>query len=128
MNTLLWVALIVEAPAGMGFLLVPGAILGPMGVTLGVEAMVFARLLGSALIGFSVLLWLARRSNTLEFKKATLYSLLPYYLACPIVLAMAQLAGMMNAMGWSLVGVHVILLVWVGYYVAQYIRPGAAAQ
>lgn len=47
MNKLFKVTLIVEAIFGIGFVIVPGAMLGPFGVTLNAIATSFVRLFGS---------------------------------------------------------------------------------
>jgi hypothetical protein len=119
MDTLFLVALIVEALFGIGFLVVPGPMLGPFGVTLNAAATTFARLFGSALISFPFLLWFARESDKPEFKKGVIYSLFAYYLLSTIILVITQLAGLMNSLGWIVIGIHVILLVWFGYFVIK---------
>jgi hypothetical protein len=50
MDTLFLVAMIVEALFGIGFVLVPGPMLNPFGVSLNDVATTFARLFGSGLI------------------------------------------------------------------------------
>ncbi len=119
MNMLFLVSLIVEAIFGIGFVIAPGALLGPMGVTLNDIATTFARLFGSALLSFPVLLWFARKSDKPEFKKGVVNSLFVYYLISTILLVIAEIGGQMNAMGWSVVGLHVILLVWFGYFLIK---------
>ena len=119
MDTLFFVALIVEALFGIGFLIVPGPMLGPFGLTLDIAATTFARLFGSAIISFPVLLWFARRSTQPEFKKGVIYSLSAFYLVSTIILVITQLAGLMNGLGWIVVGVHGILLVWFGYFLVK---------
>jgi hypothetical protein len=119
MNTLFLVAMIVEAIFGIGFLAVPGIMMGPLGVTLDVNATIFARLFGSTLISFSILLWLARKSSEAESTKPVVYSLFAYFLISSVILVMAQLAGVMNAMGWGVVGIHLVLLVWFGYFLVR---------
>jgi hypothetical protein len=118
-DTLFLVALIVEAIFGIGFVLVPAAMLGPFGVTFTDIGATFARLFGSALITFPILLWFARRSDKPEFKKGVVYSLLPYYLVSTILLVIAQLAGLVNALGWIVICIHVVLLVWFGYFAVK---------
>jgi hypothetical protein len=68
-DTLFIVALIIEALFGIGFVIAPVAMLGPFGVTFNAIAATFARLFGSALISFPMLLWFARKSDKPEFKK-----------------------------------------------------------
>jgi hypothetical protein len=119
MDTLFLVALIVEAIFGIGFVLAPGAMLGPFGVTLNAIATTFARLFGSALISYPVLLWFARRSDKPEFKKGVAYSLFAYYVVSAVLLVIAQLTGQMNVLGWSVIVIHVVLLVWFGYFLVK---------
>jgi hypothetical protein len=119
MNVLFLVSLIVEAIFGLGFLFVPGALLVPMGVTLNEVATTFARLFGSALLSFPVLLWFARKSDKVEFKKGVVKSLFVYYLVSAILLLITELRGQMNAMGWSVVILHVVLTVWFGYFLVK---------
>jgi len=119
MNILFLVALIVEAIFGIGFVLTPGALLGPMGVTLNEIATTFARLFGSAIISFPILLWFARKSDKAEFRKGVVKSLFVYYLVSTILLLITELRGQMNTMGWSVVILHVVLTVWFGYFLVK---------
>jgi hypothetical protein len=116
MNTLFIVYLIVEAIFGIGFIFAPGIMLDPMGVTLDETSTTFARLFGSALISFPVLLFFARRSASAEFKRGVVYSLFIYLIASTIILLITQLKGQMNAMGWTIIILHLVFLLWFGYY------------
>jgi hypothetical protein len=119
MNTLFMVTMIVEALFALGFIIAPGAMLGPFGVILNDTATTFARLFGSAILSFPVLLWSARKSNKPEFKKGVVKSLFTYYLVSSVFLVMAQLAGQMNVLGWSVIGIHAVLLLWFGYFLVK---------
>ncbi len=119
MRTLFLVTLVLEALVGIGFLLAPAVLLGPFGVTLTDIATPFARLFGSAVISFPILLWFARRSGNPEFKKGVVYSLFAYFLVSTVVLVVIQLAGLMNALGWGLIGIHAALSVWFGYFIVK---------
>jgi hypothetical protein len=123
MNTLFLVALIVEALFGIGFVLVPGPMLGPFGMTFNPIATAFARLFGAALLGYTILLWFARKSDKPESKKGVVYSLFTYYLVSTILLVITQLAGLMNALGWGVIGIHMVLLVWFGYFLVSRSAP-----
>jgi hypothetical protein len=116
MNTLFIVYLIVEAIFGIGFIFAPGILLDPMGVTLDETSTTFARLFGSALISFPVLLFFARRSASAEFKRGVVYCLFIYLIASTIILLITQLKGQMNAMGWTIIILHLVFLLWFGYY------------
>jgi len=116
MNTLFLVSMIFELIFGIGFILVPAKLLGPMGVILNETAATFARLFGTAIISFPVLLFFARTSEKIEFKKGVVRSMFVYYLLSSIVLLQTQLAGKMNAMGWSVVVLHLVFTLWFGFY------------
>ena len=119
MNTLFVVTLVIEALFAIGFIIAPGAMLGQFGVTLNDIATTFARLFGSALLSFPILLWFARKSGKPEFKKGVVYSLFAYYLVSTVLLVIAEAAGQMNVLGWSVVGIHLILLLWFGYFLVK---------
>jgi len=119
MNTLFLVALIVEALFGIGFLIVPGPMMAPFGVTLDDTAIIFARMFGSAIITFPILLWFSRKYASAETRKIVVYTLFAYFLLSTIILLVTQLGGMMNGLGWIIIGIHTVLLVWFGYYLLK---------
>ena len=116
MNTLFLVYLIVEAIFGIGFLFVPGLLMDPMGLTLDETSTTFARMVGSLIISLPVLLFFARKSASSEFKRGVVYCIFTYLLASTIILLITQIKGLMNAMGWSVVILHLVFLLWFGYY------------
>ena len=116
MNTLFLVYLIVEAIFGIGFLFVPGLMMDPMGVTLDETSATFARLFGSLIISMPVLLFFARKSASSEFKRGVVYCIFTYLLVSTIILLITQLKGLMNPMGWGIVILHFVFMLWFGYY------------
>jgi hypothetical protein len=119
MNLFLLVALIFEAVFAIGFLFIPGVLLGTFGVTLDETSTVLAHLFGSALLAFPFLLWFARKSAQLAFKKAAAFTLFVYYLVSTMLLLSTQLRGLMNPAGWSVVVLHILLTLWSGYYILK---------
>lgn len=117
MNTLFLVYLIVEAIFGIGFLFVPGLLMDPMGLTLDETSTTFARMVGSLIISLPVLLFFARKSASSEFKRGVVYCIFTYLLASTIILLITQIKGLMNAMGWSVVILHLVFLLWFGYFI-----------
>jgi hypothetical protein len=117
MNTLFLVYLIVEAIFGIGFLFMPDLMMGPMGVTLDETSTNFARLFGSLIISIPVLLYLARKSASMEFKRGVIYCVFIYLLLSTVLLLISQLKGSMNSMGWSIVFLHLGFMLWFGYYI-----------
>ncbi|MBN2523589.1 MAG: hypothetical protein JXB24_09965, partial [Bacteroidales bacterium] len=51
-----------------------------------------------------------------EFKRGVVYCIFTYLLASTIILLITQIKGLMNAMGWSVVILHLVFLLWFGYY------------
>jgi hypothetical protein len=122
MNVLFTVTMIIESLFALGFIIAPGAMLGRFGVTLDAAATTIARMFGSALIGFPILLWHVRKSTELQFRRAAVRSMFAYYLISCYPLLSAQLKGQMNSMGWSVIGLHAALLAWYGYYLVKWAR------
>jgi len=122
MNTLFIVYLIVEVIFGFGFLFVPGLMMDPMGVTLDETSTTFARLFGSLIISIPVLLFFARKSASPEFKRGVVYSVFIYLLSSTIILLITQIKGLMNAMGWSIVILHLVFMLWFGYYLINQVK------
>jgi hypothetical protein len=122
MNTLFLVYLIVEAIFGIGFLFVPGLMMDPMGVTLDETSTTFARLFGSLIISLPVLLFFARKSASTEFKIGVVYCIFIYLFASTIILLITQIKGLMNALGWSIVILHLVFMLWSGYYLINQVK------
>jgi hypothetical protein len=116
MNALFLVYLIVEAIFGIGFLFAPALIMGPMGVTLDETSTTFARLFGTLIISIPVLLFFARKSSSAEFRRGVVYCIFTYLLLSTILLLITQLKGLMNPMGWGIVILHFVFMLWFGYY------------
>ena len=117
MNTLFLVYLIAEVIFGVGFLLSPGLMMDPMGVTLDETSTTFARMFGSIIISIPVLLFFVRKSQSTEFRRAVVYCAFTYLLLSTIILLINQLKGLMNPLGWGIVMIHFIFMVWFGYYI-----------
>ncbi|MCU0377382.1 MAG: hypothetical protein MUC78_03900 [Bacteroidales bacterium] len=117
MNTLFLVYLIAEVIFGVGFLLSPGLMMDPMGVTLDETSTTFARMFGSLIISIPVLLFFVRKSQSTEFRRAVVYCAFTYLLLSTIILLINQLKGLMNPLGWGIVMIHFIFMVWFGYYI-----------
>jgi hypothetical protein len=121
MNTLFLVSMIAEAIFGIGFIFIPALLMGPMGVSLDETSTNFARMFGTAIVSIPVLIFFARKSANTEFKRGAVYLLFTYMLGSTIILLIAQINGMMNTMGWGIIVLHLVFLVWSGYFL---INPG----
>ncbi len=116
MNALFLVYLIVEAIFGIGFLFIPDLMMGPLGVTLDETSTTFARLLATLIISIPVLLFFVRKSTSTEFRRGVIYCIFSYLLLSTILLLITQLKGLMNPLGWSIVILHFVFMLWFGYY------------
>ena len=119
MDILFLVAFIIEFVFGIGFLIAPGPMLDPFGVILNATATTFACLFGSSLISISIILWFARRFGQTLLKTGVVYSLFAFYLVSTIILLLTEFAGLMNVLGWIVISIHLILLIWFGYFVFE---------
>jgi hypothetical protein len=119
MDILFIVAMIVTGLFGLGFLFAPAALLVTLGITVDSAAGALARLFGSLLIAQPFLLWFARKSNQPGYKLGVAYCLFTYFLISSILLVTFQLQGLLNGLGWVIIGLHAILAVWFGYFVVK---------
>jgi len=108
--------MIVEAIFGIGFLIFPAYMMEPMGVSLDETSTSFARMFGSLIISIPVLIFYARRSSNSGFRRAVVYSAGIYLFVSTIFLLKNQIEGLMNSLGWSIVLLHFVFLLWFGYY------------
>ena len=87
-----------------------------MGVTLDETSLTFAMMFGSLIISIPILMFFARRSTNLEFKKGVIYCASVYLFVSTIILLITQIKGLMNSLGWSIVLLHFAFFLWFGYY------------
>jgi hypothetical protein len=119
MDTLFLVTFVITVLFGLVFIIIPGALLGVLGVSVEAAGTALARLFGSALLGFPILLWFGRLSHNKILRKGLVYSLFVYFLISLVVLTLAMLNRLMNALGWSVVALHALLAAWFGYFLVK---------
>lgn len=119
MQILLTAAMVVEAVFGLGFTLAPDMLLGRMGVTLIPASDGLARLFGTALLSLTLLLWLARRSESAPLRRGAALTLLAYYLLSGACFLALVLGGVLNSMGWGAVLLHLFFAAWCGWVLAK---------
>ena len=112
MNTLFLVATILEGLVVVVFVALPGPFFGPLGVRLDDSGVLLARLFASGLAALVVLLWHARSSADAALRHVAVQALFAYFLVSAVALAVAQAGGLMNALGWALVAIHVAFAAW----------------
>ncbi len=102
---------------GLGLLIIPIQLMATYGLTLDSNGTMMSRILGAALTAYALIFWLNRHIPATD--KAWFNFLLTSFIynivVFPIVL-MATLDGVMNSMGWMLVGLHFFLAAAFGYF------------
>src|SRR5688572_15412961 len=110
---------------GAGFVLAPGAVFGLYGVALDAAGVMLARVAGAAVLALAVLAWLSRDAAGSEPGRAAATALLCFFVVKTTVTVLAQLGGVFNALGWSIVALDAALLLAHAY--ALFARRGTAA-
>lgn len=114
-RSLLTVKAAVCAVFGLQLLFVPSFLLELLGTTVGDGGTVMARAYGAALLGTLVLTWFARNAAESEARQPILLDLLVYDAIGLVVMLVAVLSGVLNALAWGIVFVYLFFSVGSGY-------------
>lgn len=118
--------MIIKAMVCLGFgillLVVPGSLMAFWGVSLDSGGEFMARLYGASVIGNLFLTWFAKNDSGSEALRASVLALFVYDAIGFIVSLMAVLAGVMNPLGWVVVGLYLFLALGFGYF--QFAKHG----
>lgn len=109
---------------GIPLLLVPAILVSFYGVILGPGGIFFTRIYGGALLGILALCWFARNDTGSEALRAIVLFGFLYDGINFIVSLLAQLSGLMNLLGWSIVAIYLLLALGFGYF--QFMKPIAS--
>jgi len=90
--------------------------MGPMGVTLDATSTTFTWMFATAIVSIPVLFYFARRSANTDFKRGAVYLIFTYMFTSTFILLITQINGLINAMGWSIIILHIVFVLWAGYY------------
>jgi hypothetical protein len=121
LSNLLVVSAVISAAFGVAFLVASGPVAAIYGITLDKAGMVVAQLFGAALVAFAVLNWFARNVTDPDARQALVLSNLVGLVIGFVVLLIAQLGGIANALGWSTVAIYLLLAL--GFAYIQFMRP-----
>ena len=75
-----------------------------------------AQLLGAALLGFAVILWLCKDAEDSSVRQAILLGLFVAEAVGFVVALIIQLGGSINALGWSTVIIYLLAALGFGYF------------
>ena len=117
LRTLLLAAGLLALFFGLGFLLVPRALLPLYGVTAEPTIVLMARFFGSALVQLGSMLYLIRDVSDITTRRGVVIGSFLGSLAGFVVSLTAQFWGLVNSFGWSTVVIYGLLLVGYGFFV-----------
>ena len=121
LNTLLLVAGVLALAFGLGFLLVPAAVLPLYGIKADPATALMSRFFGAALVHVGAGLYLLREVREAGIQRGLIVAGVVGSAAGLAVALMGQLSGVVNAMGWSTVAIYGLLLL--GYASHLRARP-----
>ena len=108
---------------GGGFTLAPKLFMSLYGISLAdSEAIFVARLFGAALLIYCFVAWFARDAEDSVARRAIVLGFFLTGIVGAIVSLLGQLSGVMNALGWLVVGLYLVL-VGGGYGYFYFIKP-----
>ena len=109
---------------GIILVLTPATMLSLHGVAQDPGERLMAQYFGSALIAIGLLTWFARNVADSEAQRAIILALLISDVIGVIVSVLGTVSGAMNAVGWSAVGIYLLLALGFAYF--QFVKPGAS--
>ncbi len=101
---------------GLGFLLAPESLLSAYGATTDAELVQMARFFGSAMLGYAVPTWFARKTEESEARRAIILSLILSFAVGFVVALQGQLSGVVSTLGWFTVALYLFFVLGYGYF------------
>ena len=123
LRNLLVINAIVALVYGIILVLTPATMLSLHSVTQGPGEKLMGQYFGSALIAIGLLTWFARDVADSEAQRAIILALLISDVIGVIVSVLGTVSGVMSAVGWSAVGIYLLLAL--GYAYFQFVKPSA---
>ena len=101
---------------GLGFLLVPETVLSLYGLDLSAGGLIITQYLGTAFVGFAVLMWLQRTKEHTDARRAVVLGFLIHFAIGLVLSVISALSGVMNALGWLNVVIYLFFTLGYGYF------------
>lgn len=114
-RTLFVITAIIALPFGIGSVLAPKAFLSLYGATLGPAGSLMMQFGGAWLIGIGLLTWFVRNVAEYEVQRGIVLAFLVMYIVGVGVALLGQFSGVLNALGWLIVGINAFLAMGYGY-------------
>ena len=109
---------------GLLLVVVSGALLSFLGITVGPGGVFVARLYGASLFGNLMLSWYGRNVAETEARRTIALDIFVYDAIGFVVALLAQLSGLMNPLGWFIVLVYLFFTLGFGYQLV--VKPRAS--
>ena len=106
---------VISLLSGAILVAVPVAFMSVFGVVLDPAGSVMARLLGAMVVAVGLICWAERSKEPNQLKGIT-FSLFVGDSIGFVILLMAQLTGMFNALGWANAALWLLLAIGLGYF------------
>jgi len=126
LSTLMAAKAIIVIFFGVGFVLIPEAVMSLYGVGLNPGGVYMTRLFGAAFILLGILLWSARKDPGSQALRAIVLGVFIGDVIGFIASLLGQLSGVSNALGWSVVALYLLLALGFGYF--QFAKASPSTQ
>jgi len=100
---------------GIGFTLIPIAVMSVYGASLDTAGEYMSRLFGAVFIGIGLICWLCKSTDSIALKGITLALCIADTIGFIVALSY-QLSGFMNALGWINVALWLLFALGLGYF------------
>ena len=125
LSNLMAIKAIIVFVFGIGFVLIPATVLSFYGATLDPGGVYMTQLFGAAFILLGILLWFARTASASDVAlRAIVLAVAVGDTIGFIVALLAQLSGVVNALGWVTVALYLLLALGFGYF--RFAKPGVS--
>jgi len=101
---------------GIAFVVIPGPLAALYGLTLPPDGIFLTRLLGVEYMGYGLLAWFVRNAGDSQLRRAILLAFFITDATGFIVALLGQWSGVLNPLGWSIVGIYLLLATGFGYF------------
>jgi hypothetical protein len=116
LKTLMIIKAVVCITLGALLLVVPGFVYSIFGASVNDGGAYAGREYGAALLGMFLLTWYARDAGESQGRRAIILHLFVYDALGVVITLIAQISGLFNALGWSVVALYLFFAVGYGYY------------
>ena len=123
LNMFMAIVAVMAGLFGLGFVFAPEQLLSFYGAAANAGTNYMAQLLGAALLGIAVILWLCKDAEDSPVRQAILLGSFVAEGVGFVVALIVQLGGGINALGWSTVLIYLLAALGFGYF--RFIKTAA---